>query len=89
MSFTTLSEPASICPLTQNELDFYRENGYGIIYGLFDREEMELVQKVYQSDPNLESAFKRAIDNQGRSWGASVWPGLNDQTSLQGLNEWR
>ncbi|MGK7891782.1 MAG: phytanoyl-CoA dioxygenase family protein [Leptolyngbyaceae cyanobacterium] len=78
MSQATLAKPSSIRPLTQAELDFYRENGYVIVRGLFDTEEMELVRSVCQSDPKLEDALKLVIDNQGRTWGAAVWAGLND-----------
>lgn len=78
MSQQTLSKNTSIRPLTQDEIDFYRENGYVIVRGLFDAEEMKLVQSVCQSDPNLPSALKKVIDNQGRSWSAAVWAGVND-----------
>lgn len=78
MTQATISKPSSMRPLTQDELDFYRQNGYVIVRGLFDAEEMDLVKSVCQSDPNLESALKLVIDNQGRSWGAAVWAGLND-----------
>ncbi|MFK8186313.1 MAG: phytanoyl-CoA dioxygenase family protein [Phormidesmis sp.] len=78
MSQATLSRPSSTRPLTQDELNFYRENGYVIVRGVFDAEEMELVRSVCQSDSSLESALKLVIDDQGRSWGASVWAGLND-----------
>lgn len=78
MSTATLSNLSSSRPLTQDELDFYRGNGYVIVRGMFDIEEMELVRSVCQSDPKLESALKLVIDNHGRSWGAAVWAGLNN-----------
>lgn len=78
MTQSTSSKATSIRPLTQDELSFYRENGYLIVRELFDTEEMELVRAVCQSDPNLENALKLVIDSQGRSWGASVWAGLNN-----------
>jgi ectoine hydroxylase len=78
MTQTILSNPSSSRPLTQDELNFYQENGYVIVRGLFDTEEMERVRSVCQSDPNLESALKLVIDNRGRTWGASVWAGLNN-----------
>lgn len=78
MSQATLTKQSSIRPLTKDELDFYHENGYVIVRGLFDVEEMELVQTVCQSDPNIESALKLVIDDQGRKWGAAVWGGSND-----------
>ena len=73
-----LDEPISIRPLTKDELNFYRENGYVIVRQLFDPEEMELVRAVCQSDPKLKEVFKPVIDNDGKTWGASVWAGLND-----------
>lgn len=77
-SSQNLDEPISIRPLTENELNFYRENGYVIIRQFFDQEEMELVRAICQSDPKVEDALKLVIDNDGRTWGASVWAGLND-----------
>lgn len=78
MSTKTLTPPSSIRPLTQDELNFYSENGYVIVRELFTPEEMELVRAVCQSDPSLETALKKVVDDRGRSWGASVWSGLND-----------
>lgn len=71
-------EVSSVRPLTQDEINFYNEHGYVIVRSLFDEEEMERVKSVCLSDPNLESALKKVIDNEGRTWGASVWSGLND-----------
>lgn len=70
--------PPSIRPLTAEELAFYHDNGYLIVRNMFDIEEMELVRSVCQSDPELQEALKKVIDNQGRTWGASVWSGLNN-----------
>jgi len=78
MTQKSVSKDCSIRPLTQDEIAFYHENGYVIIRGLFDAEEMKLVQAVCQSDPNLPSSLKTVIDNQGRSWSAAVWTGLNN-----------
>lgn len=68
----------SIRPLTQEEIASYKELGYVIIRGLFDAEEMKRVQAVCQSDPSLEVSLKTVIDENGKTWGASVWTGLND-----------
>lgn len=78
MSQLTQTKVSSTRPLTQDELSFYHENGYVIVRGLFDTEEMELVRSVCQSDPNIERALKLVIDDQGKKWGAAVWGGLND-----------
>lgn len=78
MTSTLQAPPTSIRPLTAAELAFYHENGYVIVRNLFDAEEMELVRSVCQSDPKLQDALKKVIDDQGRTWGASVWSGLNN-----------
>jgi ectoine hydroxylase len=78
VSHMTPSKSSSIRPLTQDELSFYHDHGYVIVRGLFDAEEMETVRSVCESDPNLDKALKKVIDNEGRTWGASVWSGLNN-----------
>ncbi|MEA5417823.1 phytanoyl-CoA dioxygenase family protein [Spirulina sp. CCNP1310] len=77
VSQTSQLAVSSIRPLTPDELSFYHENGYVIVRSFFSAEEMEQVKSVCMSDPNLENALKKVIDNEGRTWGASVWSGLN------------
>ncbi len=72
------SKGGTVRPLTQNEIAQYHENGYVIVHGLFDTEEVKLVQAVCQSDPNLSNSLRTVIDHQGKSWNASIWNGLND-----------
>ncbi|NEP14316.1 MAG: phytanoyl-CoA dioxygenase family protein [Symploca sp. SIO2C1] len=64
--------------LTQSEMTHYREDGYVIVHGLFDRDEMMQVQSVCQEDPNLTKSLRTIIDHQGKTWHASLWNGLND-----------
>lgn len=78
MKETAVYENHSIRPLTQDEVDFYHKNGYVVVRGMFDAKEMQLVQAVCQSDPNLAVSLKKVVDANGNTWGASVWTGLND-----------
>ncbi|NEO10522.1 hypothetical protein [Moorena sp. SIO3I8] len=64
--------------LTQEQLTQYHEDGYVIVRGLFDSEEVSLIREVCDNDPNLANSLRTVINQKGEPWHAAVWNGLND-----------
>lgn len=64
--------------LTQAQLAQYHEDGYVIVRGLFDLEEVSLVRAVCEQDPNLANSLRTVVNQDGKPWQAAVWNGLND-----------
>lgn len=68
----------SMPSLSSADIDFYNENGYLIVRDIFDSEEVEVIRKVAEEDPDVKDALSEIVDGNGNSWHAAVWTGVND-----------
>lgn len=66
------------CPLSEEQIATYHRDGYVIVSGLFDPEEIEPLQKACQEDPSLNGSQTTVTDSSGLTYKVSVWTELGD-----------
>jgi hypothetical protein len=72
------SEIKTTRPLSKEQIATYHQDGYVIIRGMFDPEEIEPLQKACQEDPSLNGSQIKIEDGLGQGYKASVWTELGD-----------
>lgn len=70
-------------PLSQEQITRYHEDGFVIVPGFFDPEEVEPVRKAYEADPEINGAQTRFADGDGNLSQIAFWSNLSD--SLLGV----
>ena len=66
--------------LTAEQLRTFHEDGFVIVPGLFDTEEMALIREAVETDPNIQNNFFDRKDNAGLSTKLISWNHPGDST---------
>ena len=77
------SEISTTRPLSQEQITQYQENGFVIIRGFFDPEEVEPIRKACEVDPEIKGSQLKFGDPQGKINQGAFWSDLGD--SLLGV----
>jgi ectoine hydroxylase len=69
--------------ITDEDFNRYNQEGFLIVRSLFDTEEMDLLRKAVEIDPNLAQSAYEVPDAQGGTAKMAIWQGTGDD--LYGL----
>lgn len=65
-------------PLLSEQISQYHEDGYVIVPGFFDPEEVEPVRIACEEDPDIKGAQTAVTDNFGRTFKVATWTELGN-----------
>jgi len=75
--------PSTTRPLSQAQVDQYHEEGFVIVSGFFDPEEVEPIRKACEADPEIKGSQVAVTDSHGHAYKAAIWSELGN--SLLGI----
>ena len=67
------SVPSSTRPLTPDEIAAYQRDGFLLVKGVYDEEEIEMLRKAMENDGHVEGKAIRKEDTDGRLCKLTLW----------------
>jgi len=71
-------EPYSALAFTKNQITDFNDDGYVIVRGLFNREEVDIINHVVTTDPSIAAAIYGREDKGGSITELALWRDLGD-----------